>query len=90
MEVVGADQGSVDPEVADGVAQDPTRWAALEDGILDREVTAVVNLQMAGIARALEVARMAVGNLVGGLVSNLNERFNKFTNIVNFILVYTL
>lgn len=70
VKVVGADQDSVDPEAADGVAQDPTRSVGLEDGIPDLEVTAVVNLQMVGIAQALEPVRMEVGSLVGDFVSN--------------------
>lgn len=91
VEVVGVDRDSVDPEVADGVAQDPTHLAALEDGILDLEVT-VANLQMAGIARALEAVQMAVGSLVGDLVFNetFNLRFYKFIHFLTFMLGYTL
>lgn len=70
-EVVGVDQGSVDPEVEDGVAQDPTHSVALEDGIQDLKVTAAVNLQMVGTVQALDLVRMAaVGTLVGDFVSN--------------------
>lgn len=55
LKVVGADQDSVDPEVADGVAR-------------DLEVTAVVDLQTDGIAQASEPVRMAVGSLVGDFI----------------------
>lgn len=79
MEVVGADQDKVGQEVADGVAQDPTRSAALEGGIQDLEVTATVNLQMVGIAQALEAVLMAVGSLVGVILFPTKHSFYKFT-----------
>lgn len=94
VEVVGVDQDSADPEVEDGVAQDPTHSVALEDGIQDLGVTAAVDLQMAGIALAWEAVRiLAVGSLVGNFVFNQTFKVNiesTKSRIIFSILSYIL